>query len=148
MTDKANKVGRPTSFGPLIIEKSYSYLECFESNEKMRELKYNQVIPTVEGLCSYIGIARSTVYLWIKEEGKEEFSDIVEGINEIQHLLLQNGGLIGSYNPTIAKLLLAKHGHSERTTSDHTSSDGSMSNGVDVKLTIGKDDITDIMAKL
>lgn len=132
--------GRPTTYNDEVLKRSYEYLECFTDRKKQKELTPRQLFPSIEGLCRYIGRARSTVYKWASDEGKEDFSDIVNGINEMQHLILQNEGASGVFNPTIAKLLLAKHGHSDRVEQDHKSSDGSMTpHSVDVHVT--KDDI-------
>lgn len=140
------KRGRPTEYSIDIVDESLEYLNAFLDEDKRRELKPIQLIPTVEGLCAFIKRSRSTVYKWKEEEGKEDFSDIVEMILEMQHMLLQNGGLAGHYNPTIAKLLLAKHGHSERIESDHTSKDGSMTPNTTVNVTM--DDIKSVLGKM
>jgi hypothetical protein len=41
-------------------------------------------------------------------------------------MLLIDGGLIGDFNPTITKLMLTKHGYSDKQEVDNKSSDGSM----------------------
>lgn len=138
--------GRPTKYTDEILDKSYDYLAAFLDDEKQRELRPRQIYPSIEGLCVYIKIARSTVYKWTEEDGKEDFSDIVSEINEMQHLYLQNGGLNGTMNPTITKLLLAKHGHSERIVTDHTSSDGSVSKSIDVQVNM--EDIESVLSKM
>ncbi len=140
------KRGRPTTYTDEMLNEAYDYLEAFLDDDKRRELRPRQVFPSIEGLCAYIKRARSTVYKWAEEEDKEEFSDIVKGISELQHLILQNEGAAGTFNPTISKLLLAKHGHSERIVTDHTSSDGSMSSKVEVTVT--KDDIDRVIGML
>jgi hypothetical protein len=71
----------------------------------------NVKIPTIEGLALAIGIARSTVYLW--KDKYDEFSDIIEDLMASQGEKLLNNGLSGTYNSTIAKVLLTKHGYRE-----------------------------------
>ena len=116
MEEEKNPVGRPS--------------ELIESLGKAKEyldggyLNVNEVIPNIAGLACYLGKSRSTVYLYAKQN--TEFSDILEGILAMQESKLITGGLQGVYNPTITKLMLTKHGYSDRQDVDHTSSDGSL----------------------
>ena len=41
--------------------------------------------------------------------------------------MLINGGLMGDFNASIAKVMMTKHGYSDKQEIDNTSSDGSMS---------------------
>lgn len=109
--------GRPTKYNQAILNDSNHYLENFEEN--------GDVIPSIEGLSEHLEIARSTIYDWQKQEGKEEFSDILEKILAKQARILMNSGLKGDFNSAIVKLALGKHGYSDKT--DLTSSDGTMS---------------------
>lgn len=109
--------GRPTKYNQEIIDAADYYLENFAEND--------DVIPSIEGLSEHLNIARSTIYDWQKQEGKEEFSDILEKILAKQARILINSGLRGDFNSAIAKLALGKHGYHDRQ--DITSSDGSMS---------------------
>lgn len=98
--------GRPSTYGEAVIEAAKEYLENYgETGDR---------IPSVEGLCCHINRARSTVYKWAGEEGKEAFSDILENINERQALVLINKGLSGEYNSNIVKLVLGKHGYHDK----------------------------------
>lgn len=106
-------VGRPTDYTPKIIEKAKAYIEGFE--------EYGHAVPSVVGLCKVLNRSRTTIYRWAKEEGNE-FSDILDAINENQELVTFNKSLTGEYNATIAKLLLGKHGYSDK--SDQTISGG------------------------
>ena len=111
--------GRPSKYTPDMIEKAKEYLDVYEY--------FGEVIPTVVGLCRYIDRAKSTVYEWVKHEDKKSFSDIVKQIDEIQELNLVNKGLSGEFNPQFGKMILTRHGYSEKQDINHTSSDGSMS---------------------
>lgn len=106
--------GRPTSYSDETLKKAESYL-------KVGWQKEGDVIPTIEGLALCLGISRETVYAWSKQEEKKDFSDIVERIMSKQGKTLANGGLKGELNPTITKLMMAKHGYKESNEVDLTS---------------------------
>ncbi len=99
-------VGRPTDYKPELVKKAWDYIETYEE-------KYNDKIPSVAGLCSALNINRSTAYDWAKDEDKE-FSDILEKIASEQEKKLVNSGLSGDFNSTITKLMLTKHGYSDK----------------------------------
>ena len=80
---------------------------------ELYKTKLNVKLPSIEGLARYLGVSRDTLYEWAKEH--EEFSDILEIVRAEQADRLINNGLAGDYNPTIAKLLLHKHGYSDKT---------------------------------
>jgi len=99
-------MARPTIYSEEIIAKVEEY--------KNLEMPYeDEVIHSIEGLAVYAGIARSTLYKWKDEKGKEEFSDIFEEILEKQGRSLFNNGLNGKFAPTITKVILTKHGYRE-----------------------------------
>lgn len=99
-------MARPTDYTPELLEKARQYLDCYA--------ELGEVIPTVEGLAVYLDIARSTIYAWYGQEDKQEFSDIVEKTLAGQAKELANKGLSGDFNPTITKLMMTKHGYSDR----------------------------------
>ena len=99
--------GRPTSYTPELLEKANAYIDNWEQSDIER-------VPSVEGLAYHIGIARATVYDWQSQEKKQEFSDIVEKVMVLQGMMLQQGGLTGETNASITKLMLTKHGYSDK----------------------------------
>ncbi len=99
-------MARPTKYSKDILEKANEYIDKWET--------LGDMIPSVESLSEYINIARSTIYKWEKEDGKEEFSDILEIINVKQKKVLINNGLSGEFNSNITKLVLGKHGLSDK----------------------------------
>lgn len=118
---------RPTTYNDELVQKAREYLEEFSIKQSEREnTTSEEVIPTIVGLCRYIERARSTVHKWINEEGKEAFSDICSAIAELQEVKLVTGGLIGGWNPQVTKMILTKHGYSDKQEIDHSSKDGSM----------------------
>lgn len=100
-------MARQTDYNEIIVKLANQYFNL------PRTLEDEEIIPTIEGLALYIDVSRSTIYEWVKDEEKKEFSDIVERILEKQAQSLVNNGLKGKFTPTIAKVLLTKHGYRE-----------------------------------
>lgn len=117
VSDEVNKGGRPTKLTDELISKAEMYLTDYPSN--------GDIVPTVAGLSVYLDIAKSSIYKYRDESAR--FSDTLERIESLQESKLVNGGLMGDFNATIAKLMLSNHGYSEKQVVDNTSSDGSMS---------------------
>ena len=125
--------GRPTKYkGEETIRKSEEYIKsCVDKMGKVvesinkktgRERFVHQMqikLPKAEGLALYLGVSRDTLYEWASKY--DEFSDILERVNQIQADRVINEALAGNYNALIAKLLLAKHGYKDR--SDITTDD-------------------------
>lgn len=118
--------GRPTKYeGEITIKKVDEYLdtcvdevEIFDktvgdkSNTYERILKTN--IPSIAGLAIYFNVSKSTLYEWAKEY--PEFSDSLDKVLRFQEHKLLNGGVSGTYNSTISKLILSSnHGYKEKT---------------------------------
>lgn len=123
-------MARPTILTEELKERARLYIEECEDSEtdyhKTRGEKsdgYERLVkvklPTVEGLSLYLEVARSSIYLWKDQD--EEFSDIIDILLQKQANALINKGLSGDYNPTIAKVLLTKHGYTEKIETDITS---------------------------
>ena len=113
-------MARPTKYSDSLIKKAKLYVTNFADN--------GDVIPSIEGLSEHLVIARSTIYEWAKQEGKKEFSDILEQILTKQARLLINESLKGEFNAAIAKLALGKHGYSEKVEADVTTGGEKLSN--------------------
>ena len=107
-------MARPTDYTEELLSKARTYLE-----------ETTDAVPIVVGLCLHIGISKTTAYRWA-EEGNQEFRDILEQVMEKQEVSLVNGGLRSEFNPTIAKMMMTKHGYQDVIKSDNVSSDGSM----------------------
>lgn len=108
--------GRNLECTPDIVEKARKYVDG--------GFMQDQVVPTVEGLCLYIGKARSTVYGWAARDDCQDFSDILEKCNQKQAVMLMTGALTNDLNANIAKLMLGKQGYSEKHTQELTGADG------------------------
>ena len=115
--------GRPTTYNKEVIEKAYDYIK-----------NCPDVLHTVVGLAIHIGRAKSLIYEWIKQPDKEELTDIVKMVNELQESKLINGSITNELNASISKMMLSKHGHIEIKEIDNKSSDGSMSNVTKIEL--------------
>ena len=70
-----------------------------------------------------------------------EFMHILDGIAVTQENILVNNGLTGVFNAPVTKMMLTKHGYSDKIEQDVTSSDGSMT----PKAAISKEDVKEIL---
>lgn len=131
--------GRPTILTEELIENTKRYIEScvsgyvsnkktfIDSNGQEKEkidVVYEVNLPTIEGLAYELGINKDTIYNWRKGDSENEviFSDLIEDLLHKQAKSLVNNGLSGAYNPTIAKVLLTKHGYREGT--EHSGVEG------------------------
>lgn len=104
--------GRPTDYTPELIEKALDYAENFD--------QYGDAVPTVAGLACELGTHRDTIYNWAKDDSKPEFFDIFNKIMQAQERKLVNGGLAGGFNPAVTKMMLTKHGYSDKQQIEHS----------------------------
>ena len=120
--------GRPTKYTPELLEECHRYLKDFNT------------LPSIAGLAVRLDVARETLQAWAKDEKKPEFSNIYAKLMSMQEDELIRNGLMGHFNASITKMILTKHGYSDKV--DATSSDGSMtptSQPVVIRL-VGPDD--------
>ena len=110
--------GRPSRYTKKLVAAAWAYVNGGWE-------KAGDRVPSVAGLACEIGINRDTCYDWAKHEDKD-FSDILKAIAQKQERELLNNGLDGTFNPPITKMMLSKHGYSDRVETDHRSSDGTM----------------------
>lgn len=126
--------GRPSKLTDALIEQAGRYA----TKDYMLR---GEVIPTIEGLALFLNVSRSTVYKWKGEN--QEFSDILESLMSMQAKELVSNGLTGDFNSTITKLILTKHGYSDRVEQDVTSSDGALAPTSIVLRGVRADDSSD-----
>jgi len=110
--------GRPTIYGDNILKMARGYLTSFKD--------MGDVVPSIAGLACVLGVTRETCRAWRNDPSKAEFSAILEELAQRQERELLNNGLAGNFNAPITKMMLTKHGYSDKVEQDHTSSDGSM----------------------
>ena len=101
-------LGRPQEYNQDYIDKAKEYLENIGKD-----------LPSIEGLAVFLEIHRSTIYDW--KDKFADFSDILEKLLALQAEKLMNNGLQGKWNATISKLILTKHGYSDKSETDLTS---------------------------
>jgi hypothetical protein len=106
------KVGRPSKYTPELVEKAKEYITTGYEEEGHSH-------PSIVGLALYVDVRSQTLYDWETDEDKE-FSDILGKCRDIGQFKLIEGGLKGDLNPAITKLVLGKHGFSEKTETDNT----------------------------
>lgn len=121
----AHAGGRPVEYRPELVQKVQEYIDNHQEDESYTlvktegdksttwENKIKVKLPTIEGLATFLGVNKTTVYEW--ESTYIEFSNVLAELRQLQLRKLLAGGLSGDYNSTIAKLILTKHGYSERT---------------------------------
>jgi hypothetical protein len=110
--------GRPTVYGPEVLKKARGYLTSFKD--------MGDPVPSIAGLACVLGVVRETCHAWAKDPDKEEFSNILKELAQRQERELLSNGLAGNFNASITKMMMTKHGYSDKVEQDHTSSDGSM----------------------
>ena len=118
--------GRPTSYSDDILAKTVHYID----NHDNKDFDYLDVIPSMAGLSLVLDVCVKTLYNW--GEAHEDFLHMLEKLQKKQEKVLLSGGLSGSMNSTITKLVLSKHGYSDKVdqTVDHTT------NGKDLGTTV------------
>ena len=98
-------MARPTDYNQEIVDKAWDYANNF--------LDYGDAFPSVVGLCRALNRGRSTIYEWAEDKEKE-FPDILSTIKENQEHIVFNRSMTNDYNSAMAKLLLTKHGYSDK----------------------------------
>ena len=120
-TDKPahDKGGRPSKYTPELIERAIAYVDGGWADGET-------LIPSVAGLAVHLDVRRETLHVWALDPEKEQFSNILGKLFENQENILLQNGLANKFNSTITKLVLSKHGYSDKIEQDNTSSDGTM----------------------
>jgi|APSaa5957512535_1039671.scaffolds.fasta_scaffold273654_2 hypothetical protein len=120
--------GRPTDCTSETTELAWTYIGL---DDKTNYASHNHVVPSIVGLCRVLNIARSTLYEW-SENTDTQFPDIFSEIKAAQLFELTNKGLAGDTNSVITKLMLTKHGYTDKTESKVDVNDYSSLEGDDL----------------
>lgn len=111
-------MARPSKLTEELLKKAEGYIsECVDTYDENTK-KLNVALPSHAGLARYLSVSRETIYKWGRES--KRFSDILDDVLAEQEHRLISKGLAGTYNATIAKLVLGKHGYKESTEQDIT----------------------------
>ncbi|HEY9814982.1 MAG TPA: terminase small subunit [Candidatus Obscuribacterales bacterium] len=107
--------GRPTDYNEEVQAKADEYvgggyIEC------------GDVVPSIAGLACELHKRRTLLYAWADKH--PAFKDTLETIQEVQERKLLSGSLSGQHNATIAKLMLANHGYSDKQSQEITGPKG------------------------
>lgn len=112
MDDQVKRpIGRPSKYDDAVQKIAEDYCDNYTN--------YGDVVPTVVGLALAMDVATNTVYNWANEDNPD-FLRIFTRVEQLQHKGLVNGGLLGDFNPAIAKMMLTKHGYTDSQKVDHT----------------------------
>lgn len=105
--------GRPPKYSEELLEQAHDYL--------MGEWKsIGDYLPSLEGLASYIGVCVKTVHNWKNDVEKKQFLHICNGVMTLQARYLINNGVMGVYAQPVTKMMLSKHGYSDKVDTNHT----------------------------
>ena len=124
-----NNGGRPTEYREEFCEKVKDYLQgCTDEWDEYHKTRGNTSntyersmrvkLPSICGFALFLGFGEPTLYEWEKEH--DEFHKTLDSIRALQKQRLLDGGASGTYNPTIAKLILSSD-HGMREGQDITS---------------------------
>jgi len=102
--------GRPTALTDDLMLSASAYLSEYKDK--------GEAVPSIAGLAKHLGICRPTVYDWSSKADPTDlqlrFSYIVKDILQEQEIKLLSGGLTSDFNASIAKLMLTKHGYTDK----------------------------------
>lgn len=102
--------GRPFKLNDEMKEKARHYVDGGYSETNM--------LPSIAGMAVYLGVSKSTIYNWAGHD--EDIKEIMESCSTVQEMKLIDGGLSEVYNSTITKLMMTKHGYSDKIQNDVT----------------------------
>lgn len=105
MSSKNVSVGRPSKLDEEMIKKAKDYVENYKD--------LGDAVPTLVGLALHLGVSNKTIYNWAVPEN-DSFLHIFNMVEQKQHRDLVNGGLVGGFNPAVSKMMLTKHGYSDK----------------------------------
>lgn len=94
--------GRPTDYNQEMLDRADEYING-----------EHRVVPTIERLALFLEISKPTIYEW--EAKYPEFSYALSRLRNLQAAEVIEKGLDGSFNSTIAKLMLGNHGYTDKS---------------------------------
>ncbi len=125
-----NKGGGVTKYNPDILIRTNEYIKqavdgwerYYVNNIKKKTFvnKFNVKLPSLAGLANYLDTTKKVLLEWGSKY--EEFRNLLDKIQILQEERLLNKGISGEYNSNIAKLILTKHGYSDKQEVEHSGS--------------------------
>ena len=107
--------GPVTTWTPAYTEQALEYIKSFLTpRDRDDDNETTEVLPSIAGLAIELKVNRTKLYSWANDE-QTGFADILANTKSLQERFLVNNGLSGDFNPTIAKLVLGKHGYKDET---------------------------------
>jgi len=106
--------GRPSKYDPSVLPIVREYIDNYS--------EHGDVIPQIAALHKILDVSVSSIYRW--EENEEQFREVLDELRQAQHKVLLNGGISGDFNATITKLVLTKHGYTDKTETELTGKGG------------------------
>ncbi len=113
--------GRPTKYTPELLKKAHEYVDNWEISGRK--------IPSIVSLAIHCDISKQRVYEWLKDDDKSEFRDIVARVEAKQEEILIDNGLDRTFDASLSKMMLSKHGYSDKQEIDHTTKGESLNDG-------------------
>ena len=108
-------MARPTEYSDELLERAEFYID-----EGYKE--QGDAIPSIVGMSRYVERSRRSLYNYGTDH--PEFLHTLERCNDEQLRVTMNGGINGEFNATIAKLVMANHGFSDKVDNTHSGPDG------------------------
>lgn len=105
MKKKKTALGRPSKYNDEVLKCADAYLKGAYKTQ-------GNAIPSIAGLAFALGVSRECIYEWGRVH--PEFSDILAAVATAQEMLLLDGGLTSKFNSVITKLMLTKHGYTDK----------------------------------
>lgn len=115
MSEKEQRTGpgRPPIYTQEeLLEKTHYYFQNY--------FRVGDEVPSKVGLALYLEVAQRTIYEWAENDKNKEFSHMLDLIHSKQHQVLTNKSLNGEFNSNIGKLMLTKHGYSDKQDMNHS----------------------------
>jgi hypothetical protein len=122
------KVGAPTRYTPELIEKAKEYIERWE--------ELGDPVPMLCGMYVHCGIHKGLGSKWRGDAEKVEFHELCARVEVQQERELLRKGLIRSTDSSLTKLMLMRHGYTDRQEIDHTTK------GESINATATKEQLT------
>jgi len=122
--------GRPTKYSEEMLTRSVEYIRTYQD--------HGDAIPSAAGLAGFLGVSKRVLYDWAERHSK--FLHMLETLNSVQERRLLSSGLTSEFNSTIVKLVLSKHGYSDKIEQDVTVHDYKV---IPADLTVGYEESND-----